>query len=129
MRNEDKERLVEVAASLLALGFSLCATRGTAARLREAGIACQTVNKVQEGRPHVVDMIKNLEINLIVNTVDEDRRSIQDSWSIRNSALHGRITYYTTVAGARAACRGMRHLAELEVYDLQRLHASIGSEG
>ena len=87
------------------LGFSLVATRGTAAALEQAGLKVQPVNKVQEGRPHIVDMIKNREISLIVNTVEEDRRSIQDSWSIRNSALQNRITYYTTIAGARAACR------------------------
>ena len=68
----------------------------------------QPVNKVQEGRPHIVDMLKNREVSLIVNTVEEDRRSIQDSWSIRNTALQNRITYYTTISGARAACLGMQ---------------------
>ena len=80
-----------------------------------------------EGRPHIVDMIKNKEIALIINTVEEEKRSIQDSWSIRNAALQGRITYYTTISGARAACVGMQHLTELKVYDLQSLHKTLGN--
>jgi len=72
-----------------------------------------------------VDMLKNREISLIVNTVEEDRRSIQDSWSIRNTALQAKITYYTTISGARAACIGMRHLEEMRAYDIQSLHASL----
>ncbi|MBL8521536.1 MAG: hypothetical protein JNK75_12840, partial [Betaproteobacteria bacterium] len=91
------------------------------------GIACEPVNKVLEGRPHIVDMVKNREIQLIINTVEEDKRSIRDSWSIRNAALQSRITYYTTISGAKAACVGMQHLAELKVYDLQSLHRSIVS--
>ena len=83
------------------------------------------VNKVQEGRPHVVDMLKNREISLIVNTVEEDRRSIQDSWSIRNTALQNRITYFTTLAGARAACLGMQQMQELQAYDIQSLHETL----
>jgi len=125
VRNSDKGKIAEIGRSLAALGFSLCATKGTAAALREAGLECQAVNKVKEGRPHIVDMIKNREINLIINTVDENKRSIQDSWSIRNSALQSRITYYTTLSEARAACIGMHHLQELQVYDVQRLHASL----
>ena len=125
VRNADKEKIVEIGRSLASLGFKLCATRGTAATLQNAGLECQLINKVMEGRPHVVDMIKNREINLIINTVDENKRSIQDSWSIRNSALQGRITYYTTLSEARAACIGMQHLEELQVYDLQQLHASL----
>ena len=125
VRNEDKARLVEIARDLDQLGFALVATRGTAAALEKAGLRVQTVNKVMEGRPHVVDMLKNREISLIVNTVEEDRRSIQDSWSIRNSALQNRITYYTTLSGAKAACLGMRHLEEMRPYDIQTLHASL----
>ncbi len=125
VRNEDKARLIDIGKALVGLGFSLVATRGTAAALEKAGLMVQTVNKVQEGRPHVVDMVKNREISLIVNTVEEDRRSIQDSWSIRNSALQHRITYYTTLAGARAACLGMQHLEEMRPYDIQTLHASL----
>ncbi|HUL97078.1 MAG TPA: carbamoyl-phosphate synthase large subunit [Usitatibacter sp.] len=125
VRNEDKARMVEIARDLVALGFSLVATRGTAAAIERAGLKVQPVNKVQEGRPHIVDMLKNKEVSLIVNTVEEDRRSIQDSWSIRNTALQNRITYYTTLSGARAACVGMRHLEEMRAYDIQSLHAQI----
>jgi len=127
VRNEDKARLIDIGKALVGLGFSLVATRGTAAALEKAGLMVQTVNKVQEGRPHVVDMLKNREISLIVNTVEEDRRSIQDSWSIRNSALQNRITYYTTLSGARAACLGMQHLEEMRPYDIQSLHASLAT--
>jgi carbamoyl-phosphate synthase large subunit len=125
VRNEDKPRMIEIARALDELGFALVATRGTAAAIEAAGLKVQPVNKVQEGRPHVVDMIKNREISLIVNTVEEDRRSIQDSWSIRNSALQGKITYYTTLSGARAACVGMKHLQELRAYDIQTLHRKL----
>jgi carbamoyl-phosphate synthase large subunit len=125
VRNADKPKVVEIAKQLAELGFKLVATRGTATMLQQAGLECQPVNKVMEGRPHVVDMIKNREINLIINTVEENRRSIQDSWSIRNSALQGRITYYTTLSEARAACIGMRYLEELQVYDLQSLHSTL----
>jgi carbamoyl-phosphate synthase large subunit len=125
VRNADKEKLIEIGRTLVELGFSLVATRGTAATLGKAGLTVAPVNKVMEGRPHIVDMLKNKEITLIINTVEEDKRSIQDSWSIRNAALQGRITYYTTISGARAACVGMQHLAELKVYDLQSLHKLI----
>jgi carbamoyl-phosphate synthase large subunit len=125
VRNADKPRAIKIARALVALGFSLVATRGTAAALEAAGLQVQTVNKVMEGRPHIVDMMKNREITMIVNTVEEDRRSIQDSWSIRNTALRDRITYYTTIAGARAACLGMRHLQELRAYDIQSLHRQL----
>jgi carbamoyl-phosphate synthase large subunit len=125
VRNEDKARVIEIGRALDELGFALVATRGTAAALEKAGLKVQAVNKVQEGRPHVVDMLKNREVSLIVNTVEEDRRSIQDSWSIRNTALQNRITYYTTLSGARAACLGMKHLQELRPYDIQTLHESL----
>jgi carbamoyl-phosphate synthase large subunit len=125
VRDADKARAVEVGRALTELGFSLVATRGTAAALEKAGLKVQPINKVQEGRPHIVDMLKNREVNLIINTVEEDRRSIQDSWSIRNTALQNKITYYTTIAGARAACMGMRHLEEMRAYDIQSLHESL----
>jgi carbamoyl-phosphate synthase large subunit len=83
------------------------------------------VNKVTEGRPHIVDMIKNSEISLIVNTVEEKRSAIVDSRSIRTSALTARVTLFTTVEGALAACAGMRHLADPETYALQSLHAEL----
>ena len=127
VRNADKVKSEEIARTLLALGFSIVATKGTAAHLEKAGIMVTPVNKVLEGRPHIVDMIKNREVTLIINTVEEDKRSIRDSWAIRNAALTGRITYYTTIAGARAACMGMQHLTELKVYDLQSLHKLIAA--
>jgi carbamoyl-phosphate synthase large subunit len=125
VRNQDKAKAVEVARMLTDLGFALVATRGTAAAIEKAGLKVQPVNKVMEGRPHIVDMLKNREVTLIVNTVEEDQRSIRDSWSIRNSALQNRITYYTTIAGARAACLGMSGLKELRPYDIQTLHESL----
>ena len=127
VRNADKPKIEEIALALIDLGFSLVATKGTAAHLAKAGIPVEPVNKVLEGRPHIVDMVKNREISLIVNTVEEDKRSIRDSWSIRNAALQGRITYYTTVSGARAACVGMQHLSELDVYSLQSLHKMMAA--
>ncbi|MCY7387074.1 MAG: carbamoyl-phosphate synthase large subunit [Burkholderiales bacterium] len=128
VRNADKPKILEIAKTLQALGFGLIATKGTAAFLAKEGIDVTFVNKVLEGRPHIVDLVKNREISLIINTVEEDKRSIRDSWSIRNAALTGRITYYTTISGARAACIGMQHLAELKVYDLQSLHRSLATQ-
>jgi len=125
VRNKDKDAAVQVGRELLELGFSLIATRGTAQALNDGGIKAATVNKVGEGRPHIVDMIKNGEVSLIVNTVDEKRSAVQDSWVIRNGALQGRITYYTTIAGARAACTGMRHIQGLVPYALQALHQKL----
>jgi len=125
VRNSDKPKVVEIARTLAALGCTLLATRGTAAALAEAGLQVAAVNKVAEGRPHVVDMIKNGEIALIINTVEDRRSAIQDSYSIRRSALQARVTYYTTVAGARAACTGMQHMRELTAYSLQDLHARL----
>jgi len=120
----DKPKAVDVARELHDLGFSLVATRGTAAAIEAAGLPVTSVNKVTEGRPHVVDMIKNNEIALVVNTVDEKRTAIADSRSIRTSALAQKVTIYTTVEGARAACAGMRH-AGLETYPLQSLHREL----
>lgn len=127
VRNADKPKIEETARVLIDLGFSLVATKGTAAHLAKVGIPAEPVNKVLEGRPHVVDMVKNRDITLIINTVEEDKRSIRDSWSIRNAALQGRITYYTTIAGAKAACVGMQHLSGLSVYSLQALHRQIAA--
>jgi carbamoyl-phosphate synthase large subunit len=124
VRTADKPKVVEIAQSLAGLGFGLYATRGTAAALAAAGIPVTPVNKVNEGRPHIVDMIKNGEISFIVNTV-EGKRGVHDSYAMRNAALQNRITYYTTLAGARAACIGMQHMKELQVFDLQGLHASL----
>jgi len=125
VRDADKVKVVEIGRALDGLGFQLLATRGTAAALSEAGLAVTPVNKVMEGRPHIVDMIKNGDVAMIINTVDERRASIQDSYSIRRSALQGRVTYFTTMAGARAACAGMRGLQEMRAYSVQKLHARL----
>ncbi len=128
VRAADKPKIVEIGQQLTDIGFTLVATRGTAAALKEAGLPVTEVNKVIEGRPHIVDMIKNREISLIINTVEENTRAIQDSWSIRNAALQGRITYYTTISGARAACVGMGLTQHPEIYDLQSLQAGLHEE-
>lgn len=124
VRPADKTRVVDIAQQLSKLGFNLYATRGTASVLSAAGIPVTPVNKVAEGRPHIVDMIKNGEISLIINTV-EDKQAVQDSYAIRHAALHFKVTYFTTLAGARAACLGMQHMEELQVYDLQGLHSNL----
>ncbi len=126
VKSADKLKAVEVARLLHELGFTLFATRGTATAIGDAGIPVTPVNKVSEGRPHIVDMIKNNEIVLIVNTVDEKRAAILDSRVIRTSALSQKITLFTTVEGARAACVGMRH-SGLETYSIQQLHAELGA--
>jgi carbamoyl-phosphate synthase large subunit len=125
VRDGDKLAAVGIARDLVDLGFTLLATRGTAAVLAAHGLAVAVVNKVAEGRPHIVDMIKNGEVSFIVNTVEDKRTAIRDSRHIRISALAQRVTYYTTISGARAACTGMRHLAALEPYRLQDLHAQL----
>ena len=124
VRREDRERVVEIAQALANLGFQLLATRGTASALADAGLTVTPVNKVAEGRPHIVDMIKNNEINFIVN-VTEDKRAVHDSYAIRRNALQQKVTYYTTLAGAKAACMGMGHMQELEVNSLQELHKTL----
>src|SRR5450830_986629 len=125
VKASDKPRTVVLAKNLVELGFQLVATKGTAAMIAAAGIPVTAVNKVLEGRPHVVDMIKNHEITLVVNTVEEKRSAIVDSRTIRTSALASRMVTYTTIAGAEAAVEGMRHLDELHVYDLQGLHKTL----
>jgi carbamoyl-phosphate synthase large subunit len=125
VRDGDKLAAVHVARDLVELGFALLATRGTARVLKSHGIAVTEVNKVAEGRPHIVDMIKNGEVAFIVNTTEATRTAHSDSKAIRTTALARRVTYYTTVAGAKAACAGMKHLARLEPYRLQELHARL----
>jgi len=125
VKNADKPRTVEVARALKERGFDLVATKGTAAAIAAAGIACTVVNKVAEGRPHVVDMIKNNEIVMVINTVEERRNAIADSRQIRTSALAARVTTFTTIAGAEAAVEGMAHLQDLSVLSLQDLHGRL----
>jgi carbamoyl-phosphate synthase large subunit len=120
----DKAKAVDLARELHELGFTLLATKGTAASIAEAGLPVIAVHKVNEGRPHIVDMIKNNEIVLIINTVEEKRTAIVDSRSIRTSALAAKITLFTTVEGGRAACEGMRH-SGLETYSIQALHKEL----
>jgi carbamoyl-phosphate synthase large subunit len=125
VRQSDRPRAVEVGRALSELGFALYATRGTANALVAAGLKVTPVNKMTEGRPHVVDLVKNGEIALIINTVEERRNAIQDSYYIRHAAVQGRITYYTTMAEARAACVGLQHVTELRPYDVQGLHRQL----
>ena len=127
VKNSDKPVVVGIAKMLAELGFKLVATRGTAAAIAAAGIEVATVNKVTEGRPHVVDMIKNGDVQFVVNTVEEKRTAIADSRSIRTTALAARVTTYTTIAGAQAAVEGIRHLldASLTVIDVQAMHRQI----
>ena len=125
VKNNDKARAVEVAQGLDKLGFVLLATKGTAAAIQAAGVACAVVNKVTEGRPHIVDMIKNKEIALVINTVEERRNAITDSRQIRTSALQARVTTITTIFGAQAAVEGMRHMDELGVISIQEMHAQL----
>jgi carbamoyl-phosphate synthase large subunit len=125
VKNTDKPAAVAVARQLAAQGFELVATKGTAAAITAAGIACTMVNKVAEGRPHVVDMIKNNEIAMVINTVEERRNAIADSRQIRTSSLLARVTTFTTIAAAEAAVEGMKYMDNLDVYSIQELHAQL----
>ena len=125
VKNNDKPTAIEVARDLSEMGFTLLATKGTAAAINAAGVACGVVNKVTEGRPHIVDMIKNNEISLVINTVEERRNAIADSRQIRTSALLARVTTFTTIAGAEAAVQGMRHMDHLDVISVQEMHAQL----
>ncbi|MBV8656945.1 MAG: carbamoyl-phosphate synthase large subunit [Burkholderiales bacterium] len=127
VRDGDKAVLAEIGRILVDAGLELVATKGTATVLSAAGVPVTPVNKVKEGRPHIVDMIKNGEIALIVNTVDERRASIQDSYSIRHEALKARVPIYTTVAGGRAAAYGIAHKKEWSVYSVQGLHQQLAT--
>ncbi|WP_143895059.1 carbamoyl-phosphate synthase large subunit [Tepidimonas sediminis] len=121
----DKARVVPIARDLAAMGFELVATRGTAAAIQAAGIPCAVVNKVTEGRPNIVDMIKNGEIAMVINTVEERRNAIADSRYIRVASLAHRVTTFTTIFGAEAAVEGMKVMDDLPVYALAELHAQL----
>ncbi len=125
VKDSDKPRAVKVAKDLVKLGFTIMATRGTANTIREAGIEVETVNKVAEGRPHIGDVIKNHEIVMVINTVEERRNAIFDSRIIRTSALAARINTITTIAGAEAAVQGIACMDNINVYDLQSLHRML----
>ncbi|MGE5186133.1 MAG: carbamoyl-phosphate synthase large subunit, partial [Acidobacteriota bacterium] len=122
VKDGDKARAVEIAQLFARIGFTIVATRGTAAALAAAGVAVTPVNKVHEGQPHIVDMMKNDEIALVVNTVQEKRTAIRDSFQIRREALTDQIPTYTTLAGARAAAVGLAGMGELLPYSMQALH-------
>ena len=126
VRDGDKRDTVEVSRSLQRLGYEIVATRGTARTLNRAGVRCRTVNKVLEGRPHVVDMLKNDEIDMIVNTT-EGSQAIADSYTIRRTALQYRVPYFTTVAGARALVEAMRAPGVPEVRSMQEIHMEVGT--
>ena len=125
VKNNDKPRAIEVARALVDMGFTVLATKGTTAAINAAGVPCVAVNKVTEGRPHIVDMIKNNEVVLVINTVEERRNAIADSRQIRTSALLARVTTFTTIAGAEAAVQGMRHMDHLDVISIQEMHAQL----
>ncbi|EPZ99921.1 carbamoyl-phosphate synthase L chain, N-terminal domain protein [Glaesserella parasuis str. Nagasaki] len=122
--NNDKPRLLDVAKRLQEQGYGLCATLGTAKFLRENGVAAQIVNKVREGRPHIVDAIKNGEIAMVINTVNGEPEVIADSHSIRRTALQQRVPVYTTIAGADAISYAVEHINEFGVYSVQELHSN-----
>jgi carbamoyl-phosphate synthase large subunit len=124
VRDRDKEPAVALAKALSARGFEIVATGGTAVALAKQGVQCSRINKVREGRPHVVDMIKNHEISLIVNTT-EGKQAIRESHSIRAEAVRNKVTYYTTLAAAKATCDALDHLDDLAVNRLQDLHAEV----
>jgi carbamoyl-phosphate synthase large subunit len=125
VKNGDKARAVGVARDLHALGFAIVATKGTAAAIVEGGVPVKIVNKVKDGRPHIADMVKAGEIQLVFTTVDETRTAIADSRYIRTAALANRITYYTTMAGCEAATEALKHQRGMTVYSLQELHAEL----
>ena len=126
VRDRDKNGAVELANILQARGFEIVATHGTAEFLKEAGVKCSRVNKVREGRPHIVDMIKNHEIALIVNTT-EGKKAIRESLSIRGEAVRTNVTYYTTLGAAIATCKALEHLDDGEVNRLQDLHKEVAA--
>jgi carbamoyl-phosphate synthase large subunit len=124
VRDADKTRAVDIARDLERLGFTLIATKGTAAILQTHGLDCETVHKVGEGRPHIVDLIKNDRIHLIINTT-EGKQAIAESFSIRREALMHKVSYTTTLAAARATCQALRELDNASVNCLQDLHREL----
>ena len=124
VRNPDKAGAVNLARDLVKKGLTLAATGGTARAIHDAGIDCKKVNKVKEGRPHIVDMIKNDEISLIINTT-EGRAAINDSYEIRREALNHGVTYTTTLSGGHATCLAMDHIDSKEINRLQDLHEEM----
>ncbi len=126
IRDRDKAGAVELANILVGYGFEIVGTHGTAEHLNKAGVKCRRINKVREGRPHIVDMIKNGEFSLIVNTT-EGKQAIQESLSIRAEAVRRNVTYYTTLSAAVATCTALQHLDECDVNRLQDLHKELAA--
>jgi carbamoyl-phosphate synthase large subunit len=126
VRDGDKDGAVALAKILIERGFDIVATHGTAQFLAAAGVSCRRVNKVREGRPHIVDLIKNREIELIVNTT-EGKQAIVESHPIRAEAVRRGVTYYTTVGAAVATCMALEHLDNSEVNRLQDLHNEVAA--
>jgi carbamoyl-phosphate synthase large subunit len=125
VKNSDKDRAVKVAADLHDLGFTIVATKGTHAAISAAGVPVGLVNKIKDGRPHIADMIKGGDVQLVFTTVDETRTAIADSRHIRTTAIANRITYYTTMAGSEAATEALKHRADIGVSSLQDLHSRL----
>ena len=125
VKDNDKDRAAKVAADLHGLGFQVVATKGTAAAIATAGTPVKVVNKVKDGRPHIADMVKAGEIQLVFTTVDETRTAIADSRYIRTAALANRVTYYTTMAGCEAATEALKHEEDLTVMSVQELHRQL----
>ena len=126
VRDHDKDGAVELANILIERGFEIVGTHGTAQYLNDTGVSCRRVNKVREGRPHIVDMIKNGEFSLIVNTT-EGKQAIEESHSIRAEAVRRNVTYYTTLGAAVATCTALQHLDDSEVNRLQDLHDEVAA--
>jgi len=125
VKQSDKPAAVEIARALVAMQYVVVGTKGTAAAINDAGVPCGVVYKVTEGRPHIVDMLKNDEIVMVINTVEERRNAIADSRQIRTSALLNRVTTFTTIAGAEAAVEGMHCMDNLDVISVQEMHALL----
>jgi len=125
VKTNDHVRAVPVARDLHALGFQIVATKGTAAAIAAGGVPVKVVNKIKDGRPHIADMIKAGEIQLVFTTVDETRTAIADSRYIRTAALANRVSYYTTMAGCEAATEALKHGSDVSVVSLQELHAEL----
>jgi carbamoyl-phosphate synthase large subunit len=125
VKHHDRDRAAKVASDLHDLGYTVVATKGTAAAIDAAGVPVRVVNKIKDGRPHIADMIKAGEIQLVFTTVDETRTAIADSRYIRTAAIANRVTYYTTMAGCEAATEALKHQADFGVASLQELHAQL----
>jgi carbamoyl-phosphate synthase large subunit len=125
VKRSDRDRAAKVASELHGLGYTVAATKGTAGAIAAAGVPVTAVNKVKDGRPHIADLIKAGEIQLVFTTVDETRTAIADSRYIRIAALANRVTYYTTMAGCEAATEALKHQHDFDVTSLQELHARL----